>query len=142
MLDASLSYIHLDDRFADRDMLVRYHWGLGIGHVYSHEDSKFHQSPAMPDCEADGPNELEDEDSADRQHQTPSLTPRRDTDDSGFENEDSDDPELGVDIRDSDDFSDQSSSDSESLEQNCDGENEAESDEEHLELMDSYYTNY
>jgi hypothetical protein len=23
-------------RFVDRDMVMRYHWGLGIGHVYSH----------------------------------------------------------------------------------------------------------
>lgn len=23
-------------RFVDRDMLMRYHWGLGIGHYYSH----------------------------------------------------------------------------------------------------------
>ena len=23
-------------RFVDRDMLMRYHWGLGIGHSYSH----------------------------------------------------------------------------------------------------------
>jgi len=24
------------DRFADRDMLMRYHWGLAAGHVYTH----------------------------------------------------------------------------------------------------------
>ena len=23
-------------RFVDRDMLMRYHWGLGVGHTYSH----------------------------------------------------------------------------------------------------------
>lgn len=23
-------------RFLDRDMVMRYHWGLGVGHVYSH----------------------------------------------------------------------------------------------------------
>jgi len=23
-------------RFVDRDMVMRYHWGLGVGHVYSH----------------------------------------------------------------------------------------------------------
>ncbi|KAJ3514875.1 hypothetical protein NMY22_g14600 [Coprinellus aureogranulatus] len=27
------------NRFVDRDMLMRYHWGLGIGHRYSHEDA-------------------------------------------------------------------------------------------------------
>ena len=24
-------------RFVDRDMLMRFHWGLGIGHVYTHQ---------------------------------------------------------------------------------------------------------
>ena len=24
-------------RFVDHDMLMRYHWGLGIGHTYSHD---------------------------------------------------------------------------------------------------------
>ncbi|KIM83847.1 hypothetical protein PILCRDRAFT_55766, partial [Piloderma croceum F 1598] len=24
------------NQFADRDMLMQYHWGLGVGHVYSH----------------------------------------------------------------------------------------------------------
>lgn len=24
-------------RFADRDMIMRYHWGLAVGHVYAHE---------------------------------------------------------------------------------------------------------
>jgi hypothetical protein len=23
-------------RFVDRDMLMRYHWGLGVGHLYAH----------------------------------------------------------------------------------------------------------
>ena len=23
-------------RFVDRDMVMRYHWGLGVGHVYAH----------------------------------------------------------------------------------------------------------
>lgn len=29
-----------DYSFADRDMLMRYHWGLAVGHVYSHRDSQ------------------------------------------------------------------------------------------------------
>jgi hypothetical protein len=24
-------------RFADRDMVMRFHWGLGVGHTYSHD---------------------------------------------------------------------------------------------------------
>ncbi|KAF6752551.1 hypothetical protein DFP72DRAFT_1011401 [Ephemerocybe angulata] len=27
------------NRFVDRDMLMRHHWGLGIGHIYSHKDA-------------------------------------------------------------------------------------------------------
>ena len=27
---------HSDDRFVDRDMLLRYYWGMGIGHTYAH----------------------------------------------------------------------------------------------------------
>ncbi|KAJ3531757.1 hypothetical protein NMY22_g8020 [Coprinellus aureogranulatus] len=30
---------YMVNRFVDRDMLMRYHWGLGIGHLYSHEDA-------------------------------------------------------------------------------------------------------
>lgn len=29
---------HRLPRFVDRDMLMRYHWGLSVGHVYSHSD--------------------------------------------------------------------------------------------------------
>lgn len=27
-------------RFVDRDMVMRFYWGLGVGHVYSHEEAK------------------------------------------------------------------------------------------------------
>ncbi|KAG6904449.1 hypothetical protein DXG01_009865 [Tephrocybe rancida] len=27
---------YLVNRFVDRDMLMRYHWGMGVGHLYSH----------------------------------------------------------------------------------------------------------
>ncbi|KAG2021050.1 hypothetical protein CC2G_006316 [Coprinopsis cinerea AmutBmut pab1-1] len=27
------------NRFVDRDMVMRFHWGLGVGHVYSHDDA-------------------------------------------------------------------------------------------------------
>lgn len=30
------SALTIGDRFVDRDMLMRYYWGLGIGHVHSH----------------------------------------------------------------------------------------------------------
>lgn len=34
-LSHKLKPLTLPNRFADRDMLMRYHWGLGIGHTYS-----------------------------------------------------------------------------------------------------------
>jgi hypothetical protein len=137
-------YIDFNDRFADRDMLMRYHWGLGIGHVYSHEDDRFQQSSTIIDCEADcegaGIQDMVNEDSADSQCQTRSLTPEKNACDSEFEDND---PELasGMGAPNDDDFSDggSSDSDSESLEQ--DGK-EVEGDEEYLELVDSYYTDY
>jgi hypothetical protein len=120
---------------------------VGIGHVYSHEDEggKFQQSPATSDCQADcegaGTHEMDDEDSTDRQGQTlqVGLTLGKNSCDSDVEDGDGDDPELGMGVRGDDDFSDGSSSDSESIEQ--DGE-ETEGDEEYLELIDSYYTDY
>lgn len=26
-------------RFVDRDMIMRFYWGLGVGHIYSHKDT-------------------------------------------------------------------------------------------------------
>lgn len=121
-------------RFADRDMLMRYHWGLGIGHVYAQE-SKLQQNSqaATPDGEADGTNMLDDEESADARHQA--VTLGEDIQDPDFELGDSDSPEPGMGIRDEDEdeFSGQSGSDLES---------ESGDDEECLELMETYYTNY
>lgn len=37
-------------RFADRDMLMRYHWGLAVGHIYSHDHSyPSHSIPVTSD---------------------------------------------------------------------------------------------
>ncbi|KJA21682.1 hypothetical protein HYPSUDRAFT_111821, partial [Hypholoma sublateritium FD-334 SS-4] len=37
------------NRFADRDMMMRYHWGLGIGHTYSHgREVSSHQDSTPP----------------------------------------------------------------------------------------------
>jgi|SRR5882757_3617592 len=146
-----------DDRFADRDMLMRYHWGLGIGHVYAHE-AKLPQDSATPDGKADDTNMLDDEESADAQHQAVTLgedfqdanvlddeesadtqhqavTLGEDIQDPDFEHGNGDSPELGMGIQDEDEdeFIGQSDSDLES---------ESWDDEECLELMETYYTNY
>lgn len=38
-------------------MAMRYHWGLGIGHTYSHEGASYFQQPPIPPS----PDESEDE---------------------------------------------------------------------------------
>jgi len=40
------------DSFVDRDMMMRYYFGLGIGHTYSH--SPRHSSSQEPQCSAGG----------------------------------------------------------------------------------------
>jgi hypothetical protein len=47
--------------FVDRDMIMRYHWGLAIGHTYMHEDSQIDPSRSREgtsrreeDTDADG----------------------------------------------------------------------------------------
>ena len=35
-------------RFVDRDMLMRYHWGLAVGHVYAHHRSSTHAGVLWP----------------------------------------------------------------------------------------------
>lgn len=116
-----------EDRFADRDMLMRYHWGLGIGHVYAQE-AKLQQNSTTPDMS-------DDEESADARHQAVQVTLGEDIQDPDFELGDSDNPEPGMGIQDEDEdeFSGQSGSDLES---------ESGDDEECLELMETYHTNY
>ena len=42
-------------RFVDRDMLMRYHWGLGISHTYSHtQDGTVDQAASMRASPAQG----------------------------------------------------------------------------------------
>lgn len=38
----------LVSRFVDRDMLVRFHWGLGVGHTYSHAPSSEDDNQPFP----------------------------------------------------------------------------------------------
>jgi hypothetical protein len=47
-------------RFADCDMLMRYHWGLGIGHTYSH--TKESTNPTTIEADEDEMAEEADED--------------------------------------------------------------------------------
>jgi hypothetical protein len=41
-------------RFVDRDMVMRYHWGLGVGHVYSHHSGSGSYSNTTTNTEQGG----------------------------------------------------------------------------------------
>ena len=41
-------------RFVDRDMVMRYHWGLGVGHVYSHHSGSGSYGSATTNAEQGG----------------------------------------------------------------------------------------
>lgn len=57
----TLTNLLMHPSFADRDMVMRYYWGLGIGHAYSHatpmtlinSDSVFHSAPQSPSSNGD-----------------------------------------------------------------------------------------
>jgi len=39
------------NRFVDRDMVMRYHWGYGVGHTYAHHNYR----PTRPQPRSDHP---------------------------------------------------------------------------------------
>jgi hypothetical protein len=87
-------------RFADRDMLMRYHWGLGIGHMYSHEHHS-HPSHSIP------ADLIEPDDTSEERTNDPDLHPMEWDDGNGKPATGSeggpmevDDPELGLEERD------------------------------------------
>ena len=99
-------------RFVDRDMVVRYHWGLGIGHVYSHGQGTANittTSVQAPDVTTDnsvGINALEDgndfdvdnpEDGNDFDVDNPELGLEDREDDLGEEDDREDEPQIDCD---------------------------------------------
>ena len=49
-------------RFVDRDMVMQYHWGLGVGHVYAHNRRVEIGIPRDRDLERDEQANNQDED--------------------------------------------------------------------------------
>src|SRR5882762_1063693 len=37
-------------RFSERDLLMRYHWGLGVGHLHAHQPAGIPRIPEQPDA--------------------------------------------------------------------------------------------
>lgn len=58
-------------RFADRDVVMRYHWGKAVGHIYSYSTSVSspNQSPVVPQTLASDHNEQ-----ANTSHHAPTVT--------------------------------------------------------------------
>lgn len=120
-------------RFVDRDMLMRYHWGLGIGHTYSHAEVFDQQKSAT---------QALDEDVAD-ESDTHGCLAEMDTFQAKTKQVNcSENPEL--DICEQDDLNlDESDSESDSKSSIGGQEEEWEDcDDKLLELMESYYTYY
>jgi hypothetical protein len=88
-------------RFSDRDLLMRYHWGLGIGHFHAH------QLASTSGCASDLAEDAQDIQVPDMELQeTSAESPAQASDqasDVGFE---SDNPELCLEDRDSEGWDD------------------------------------
>jgi len=41
-------------RFVDRDMVMRYHWGLGVGHSYAHKQGPASRQSGTEDIQPEG----------------------------------------------------------------------------------------
>jgi hypothetical protein len=125
-------YIPFILRFADRDMVMRYHWGLGIGHVYSHSQAPNRDASTMASAESNSRypsdnSELEPEANNTVENildPTVMVTLQEDGNDSDVDN-----PELGFEDLD-DDLGDAEVSE---------GEADDEIDDELLLAMDEMY---
>ncbi|KJA18172.1 hypothetical protein HYPSUDRAFT_205550 [Hypholoma sublateritium FD-334 SS-4] len=130
------------NRFADRDMVMRFHWGLGIGHTYSHGKARSHDgstTPTSPSPSSDGgqdsdieevEQDSEDDDALDPQEpeiNDAALDPQQpEMDDATLEPQEPemDDEDVDSDATESHPFSEGRDSDG--------------SDDEYLELLDTY----
>jgi len=100
-------------RFVDRDMLMRYHWGLGVGHIYSHVQRA--NGPSAP-TDTQTTSTAADEDSVNEEPPDDDIA------------SDAENPELGFDNR-GDDWTD--------IEEGS--ENEPEEEDEIIVAMDDMY---
>lgn len=114
-------------RFVDRDMVMRYYWGLGVGHIYSHTSA----SPSI----SVNPHVAEEEPHAEEMESVPltlnaagSYLLEMDSDAEEHDNEE--DPELGLGNRQDEIWVDDADSDAES---DADDHHDSDSDSIFLE---------
>ena len=121
------------DRFADRDMIMRYHWGIGIGHTYSHGIclSTHPSTESIPsETHDDSPANLNHSGSlapADEDTDSPALNSELDVQDEDPSSSSDNESELGLGSEDSEEWQD--------VPEELD-------DEEYLELYNTYHTDY
>ena len=85
-------------RFADRDMLIRYHWGLGIGHIHS-QAHEHYSHPTQAGSHSILADLIEPDDTSEEQTNDPDLHPMGwddDNDKEGPMDSEVEDPELGL----------------------------------------------
>ena len=49
IISSSPTAVQFFPRFVDHDMIMHYHWGLGVGHIYSSDCSNALARPSAPD---------------------------------------------------------------------------------------------
>ncbi|KAF6747597.1 hypothetical protein DFP72DRAFT_972254 [Ephemerocybe angulata] len=106
------------NRFVDRDMLMRYHWGLGVGHRYSHKDAPVKGTSEASSSADSDPSEIEEdvpvsdaqdpepEDATDSDHASDGLDDLQGeelSDSEGTENSSSDVPGADTEVVDEED---------------------------------------
>jgi hypothetical protein len=92
-------------RFADRDILMRYHWGLGVGHIHAHQPVAWSGHDSEDPRDVPSPGREPEEASA-----TYSGNTQTGNDSDG---DDTDNPELDLEDRDLEGWEDVESEDSE-----------------------------
>jgi hypothetical protein len=108
-------------RFSERDLLMRYHWGLGVGHIHAHQ----HTVPLAAIPRTDSPDvQLEHE--PDATLDVNEINIQIDLQDGNSDVYHSDNPELGLEDRELEGWEDVESDGSEGGDEGGDGEGDEE----------------
>lgn len=62
------------NRLVDRDMVMRYHWGAGVGHIYTHHNQGPFDSSSQTRAQSQSPASEELEDNSNANTQAPNAS--------------------------------------------------------------------
>ena len=123
-----------ETRFADRDMVIRYHWGIGVGHTYSHrarhdthaQSSPCSQDDAAEDQSLDTPNAIDNTggENSELEGESPSV---------------GEPPELLLEARDDDDWHNSDNDSDSELETGNGGRNVNCLDDSEDDILDEFF---